>query len=379
MLSIIPCACKSQGNVVYTEETKQEKASATDVTIEWDSLKKESSMALSYATQFSVDYYEGGYKCMHVQEVGDYLLVPEGEAIPKNLPKDMTVISGTPERIYLTATSAMDFIVQLGCIEKLRFSGTKAEDWYVAEAKTAMESGKLCYAGKYNAPDVEQLVSGSCDLAIESTMIFHNPEVKEQLEACQIPVLVEHSSYEAHPLGRVEWIKFYGALFNCEEDAQAWFEEEIKQTQTTIEGTPTGKTVAFFYVTTNGGVNVRKTGDYVSKMIELAGGSCITFQNEEEENALSSMTIQMESFYERAKDADYIIYNSTIDGELVTIADLLAKNALFADFKAVKEGQVYCTGKNMFQQITGYGTMIKDMHAILTDEKPNSDYFFLLE
>ena len=32
-------------------------------------------------------------------------------------------------------------------------------------------------------------------------MIYHNPEVKEKLEEFGIPVLVEHSSYESHPLG----------------------------------------------------------------------------------------------------------------------------------------------------------------------------------
>ena len=50
------------------------------------------------------------------------------------------------------------------------------------------------------------------------------------------------------------------------------------------------------------------------------------------------MNMQMEEFYAKAKDADYIIYNSTIDGELSTIDELLAKSNLLADFKAVKNG-----------------------------------------
>lgn len=49
----------------------------------------------------------------------------------------------------------------------------------------------------------ETIVSSSCELAVESTMIYHTPEVKEQLERLGIPVLVERSSYESHPLG--EW------------------------------------------------------------------------------------------------------------------------------------------------------------------------------
>ena len=60
------------------------------------------------------------------------------------------------------------------------------------------------------------------------------------------------------------------------------------------------------------------------------------------------------------------------------MAELLQKNALFTDFKAVQEGHVYGTGKNMFQETTGYGTMIADMHAIFTGQKLESDYFYQL-
>lgn len=382
LLCTFPCACTTQGNVAYTEDAGQKEtvtdASALDADIQWDDLKIENSMDLSYATQFSVDYYTGGYKLISICDIGDYLLVPDGKNVPEGLPSDITVIDGAPKHVYLAATSGMDFIVKIGCLDRLSFSGTKEDGWYIPEAKQAMQAQTLAYAGKYNAPDIEQMLAGDCDLAIESTMILHNPEVKEQLEACGIPVIVEHSSYETDPLGRLEWVKFYGALFDAEEAAEQLFETETAKTADVLTEAPTGKTVAFFYVTTNGGVNVRKSGDYVSKMIELAGGTCITFDDSEEENALSTMTIQMETFYEQAKDADYIIYNSTIDSELTSVAELLQKNALFADFKAVKEGHVYGTGKNMFQETTGYGTMIADMHAIFTGQELESDYFYQL-
>ena len=91
----------------------------------------------------------------------------------------------------------------------------------------------------------------------------------------------------------------------------------------------------------------------------------------EEENALSTMNMEMEAFYAKAKDADYIIYNSTIDGELTTMDEFLAKSPLLADFKAVKEGHVWCTGKNLFQETMGLGNMIQDIHRMLTEETPD--------
>ena len=81
------------------------------------------------------------------------------------------------------------------------------------------------------------------------------------------------------------------------------------------------------------------------------------------------MTIQMEAFYANARDVDYLVYNSSIDENITDMQQLLDKNPLFADFKAVKEKHVWCTGKNMFQESTGIGDMIMDFHKIL--ENPN--------
>ena len=47
----------------------------------------------------------------------------------------------------------------------------------------------MIYAGKYNAPDYELILNEGCNLAIESTMIYHCPQVKEQLEKAGCPIL----------------------------------------------------------------------------------------------------------------------------------------------------------------------------------------------
>ena len=130
----------------------------------------------------------------------------------------------------------------------------------------------------------------------------------------------------------------------------------------------TGKTVAFFYVTTAGTVSVRKSNDYVPKMIDIAGGEYVFRNLKGEDNAASSVNMQMEEFYAQAKDADYLVYNSTIDGNLASIDDLLAKNSLFADFKAVQNGNVWCIGKNLYQDTMDTGSIIHDFHEMLNSE-----------
>lgn len=343
-------------------------------------LKYDHSLELQYADQFSVDYYEGDYALITIVGDGQFLVVPEGKEAPEGLNEDITVIHQPLENIYLVATSTMDFFRALDGIGSISLSGTKADGWYIGEAKEALESGAVSFAGKYNAPDYELILSKKCDLALESTMIYHNPEVKEKLEEFGIPVLVEHSSYENHPLGRTEWVKLYGALLDKEEEAEAVFEEQAEKLNSIKDSENTGKTVAFFYINSMGSANVRKSNDYVSKMIELAGGNYIFNDLGTDEEGLSTMNMGMEDFYAGARDADYIIYNSTIDGELKSLDELLKKSELLKDFKAVKEGNVWCLTKSMFQETTCLGDVIMDIHRMLTEDDPDGlTYLYRLE
>ncbi len=331
----------------------------------WETLSVTGETPVRFATEFSITQYTGGYTMIGIPATGRLLLVPEGQGAPKGLPEDISVLYRPVDRIYLAATSAMDFFRALDGIETVRLSGTKADGWSIREAREAMERGDMLFAGKYSAPDFELLLRERCELAIESTMIYHSPAISEKLTDYGIPVLIERSSYEQDPLGRMEWIKVYGALLGKEDEAAALFDAEVEAVEAIGEQPKTGKTVAFFYVTGAGAVNVRASGDYVVKMIETAGGTHV-FPDLSSGSALSTVNMTMESFYAGAKDADVLIYNSTIDGEIDSMDELLDKSPLFADFKAVKNGDVWCTGKNLFQEPMGIGTLINDLYRILS-------------
>lgn len=337
--------------------------------LSYSDLSVQSSMELFYARQFQVDFFQAGIKRLTVGE-NTYLLLPENLPTLPGVPEDITVLRQPLDRIYLAATSAMDLLRELEAIDRIRFSGTDVTGWYIPEAVEAMRGGDMAYAGKYSAPDYELLLDGGCDLAIESTMIYHTPEVQEQLERLGIPVLVERSSYESHPLGRMEWIRLYGALLGREAEADAYFQALLSALEPVMEQPPTGKTVAFFYITSSGAVNVRKSGDYIAQSIALAGGSYLPENLGGEDNAMATVNMQMEAFYDQAKDADVLIYNSAIDGELQTVEQLLEKSGVLKDFKAVKTGNVWCTGKNLFQQSLSLGDLILEIHQILTQQSP---------
>ncbi len=337
------------------------------------SLALTGSMQLDYADKFAIDYYEGGYSLITLNDGSRFLVVPKEKDVPKTVAGDIVVLKQPVENVYLAATSAMCLFDALGRLDAVRLSGTKADGWYIENARKAMEAGDIIYAGKYSQPDYELLLSEGCSVAIESMMISHATEVKGKLEELGIPVFMDQSSLEGHPLGRTEWIKLYGTILGEEEKAEALFNEQKEYLARAEMGEPTGKTVAFFYISSSGNAVVRKSGDYVSKMIALAGGKYVFDNIGDPEKVTATVNLEMESFFAAAKDADYIIYNSTIGGEVKDMAGLFAKSSLLKEFSAVKEGNVWCTEQNMYQETTRLGEMVESFRKVFSGEADDLD------
>ena len=267
---------------------------------------------LDYAQQFTADCYEGGYTMLTIAESdARFLVVPEDAAEVDGLPADVTVLRQPVENIYLVSTSVMDLLLHLDALE-----------------------------------------------------------VKEQLEHFGIPVLVERSSYESDPLARMEWIKLYGILLGREEQAEQVFSAQETAVQPILSQKPTGKSCAFFSLTTNNLATVRKGSDYVARMIEMAGGSYVFADLTDNGNSLATMNLPLEDFYAGAKDADVLIYNSAIEGMIASVSQLTERFPLLNEFKAVKEGQVWCTTQSLFQQSMELADLIVDMNRVFTKGTP---------
>lgn len=418
---------------------------------EIDGLRFVSSEKNDVAEYFRLSVYEdaSGAKYQLLETAGGlhrYLIVPQdaqvsdrksdhftaraSEANSANKEKkgdalELTVLQQPLTTTYVAASAVMAPLCDLGAVSQIRFSGLREEGWYVDEARTAMEKGSMLFAGKYSEPDYETLLREGCDLALESTMIYRSPEVIEKLSALGIPVYIDYSSYEQHVLGRLEWIRVYGALFGHEEKAQQWYASErdriraiqkdaekasvgaaqigksteksgtktsvdSKNTQMTSDGSfaskdqavSTGKTgsesagpdttadlrptVVYFYVNSSGQIQVRQPQDYIPELLELAGARYLAPDMKGLSGSRkSNVTVSLEDFYSSCRDADYLIYSATLDRPLSSIQELLGKNALFADFKAVKEGHVYTTDKDFYQLSDRMADFAEDVRQML--------------
>ena len=197
LLGLSGCGSPSSASTETSSEAPSEVTQAAEATQEEQTeLVKTGSMELQYAENFAVDYYEDGYKMLTtLPDSKRYLIVPEGQPVPRGLDEDVSILQEPLQNIYLVASGVMDMFASVDAVDQIRFSGQKQENWYIQTAKDAMAAGDMIYAGKYSKPDYELLVSEGCDLAIENRMITHSPEVVEMLQGFDIPVMIEDSYY----------------------------------------------------------------------------------------------------------------------------------------------------------------------------------------
>lgn len=157
-------------------------------------------LKLDYATGFDVYYYENDYALIDVHDSAQYLLVPDGQEAPDGPGIGCDRAAEAAEQ-DLSGGKLCD-----GTLPGAGFAGLYQDDRY-RRFRMVHPGGKGCdrgrrdaVCGKIQRADYEMLVDEDCDVAIESTMILHTPKVQEMIENLGIPVFIDRSSYEMHPL-----------------------------------------------------------------------------------------------------------------------------------------------------------------------------------
>ncbi|MBQ3276877.1 MAG: ABC transporter substrate-binding protein [Oscillospiraceae bacterium] len=380
------CAVAPSAAPAQTAQTTQDAAETAGETTgetplpELPGLTVLSAMEKVYATQFDVYYCEGGYKYLAIGDGNAYLLVPEGKEAPAGLDPSVRVLHQPLDSVYLAATGAMSLFDAMNALDVISLTSQDASDWYVEGARAAMERGEILYGGKYSEPDYERLVNTDVDVAIENTMILHTPKVIEMIEMLDIPVFIEYSSYEPHPLGRTEWIRLFGAMLDREDEADAVFRERTAVMDELREFPNTGKTVAIFLVDTSGKAQVRSGDDYLSRIVEIAGGNNAFDYLDVGDSGHTNVNMTMEEFYATAMDVDYLIYNASgYSSGVDTLEKLFDKSDLLRDCRAVKEGNVWWIGPETYQMSDKLGYLISDIHSMLTGEEGEMTFLRRME
>lgn len=224
-------------------------------------------------TEKTKELYEGN--------VVKYLIVPKDVEIPAGLDKDMIVIQLPVEKAYVASEDALKLLdEQLDAAESIKAVGMEQKDCQIENIAKAMEDKKISFDGAFDDLDYKALVKDEIDFAIlpseflpgnakdeedadaadetadtkaedqkddkddkttdekadedktpEELLKEENERLSdtaERLATLTIPMLVDRSADEKTDLAKAEWLKVYGVIFGCEDQANELFQKMVK-------------------------------------------------------------------------------------------------------------------------------------------------------
>lgn len=298
-----------------------------------------SSDTIRYAQGFIVHHFDN-CTTVDVRDPWDttrllqrYILVDRNRPVPEHLPKG-TIVQVPVQNIVVYTSVHAAIIDQLGEIGRIigvcepRYMDTPA-------IREGLKAGRIADMGEATSPDVERMIDKGAELVIVSP--FQNSGYGP-VEKLGIPIIEGADYMESLPLGRTEWIRFYGMLFGKEALADSIFRQteknylDLKRLVTADMPRPTVLSEKKF-----GASWFMPAGNsYIANLYADAGADYLF----KELPGAGSTPLAFETVLDRAIHADIWLmkYNQA---EEMSYADLHAEYAPYENFEAFKNRRIY--------------------------------------
>lgn len=342
----------------------------------------EGKIELKYAKHFSVDYYKDGYKIITDASDRKILLVPEGKEVPE-VEEDVHVLTQPIETVGLYSTVDAAWFRPLNELKRIKTVTFEEEKWRIDEIAEGMKNDEITYVGKSSALDYEllQSVNPTVHLLSKSS----EDELFPKFDELGLDYISMGAYLEEDPRGRLEWIKFVGALLDKDEEAEKIFDIELARideiTKKVAESNEEKPKVALVYFSGSKEVFYVNNGKgHQAITTELAGG--ITHPDGLDQEKSGSVSVTNEEFYKMMEDVDVIIYDNITGHAIQNIDDMLGKADYLADIKAVKEGKVWGLQKDYWQAADRIADIIVDLNEVIYAENAELEentYYFLMK
>lgn len=293
---------------------------------------------VKHATGLEI-YRHEGYSIVKVtapwpdaKESFTYVLHKAGVTVPDSL-KNYTSVQIPIKTIAVTSTTHIPSLEALGA-EKTLVAFPHTE--YVSSLKTRalIDSGKVKEAGTNESINMEMMIDLAPDAMVAHSIGSDNKTLNNLMQS-GIKVLYNGDWTEQTPLGKAEWLKFFGALYDKNDEAEKLFDkieadynQAVKQAQG-AKNKPTVLCGAMY-----------QDHWYLPQGNSWAG----YFLNDAhsqylwaESKGAGSLNLSFETVLEKAKDADFWIGPS----EYTSLADMQKANPHYAQFKAFRDKNVY--------------------------------------
>ncbi len=314
------------------------KPAATDVVYQ--------PIALTYATGFTLEKAKDHYRVKVITPFKGatapltYVLYDrQGQ---KPAVQADAYIATPVKSIVCTSTTHIPLLDYLG--ESAALTGFPSLDYIsTASVRTRIEAGQVAELGVDEALNIEKLVSLQPEVVMGYSLTGDFGQFNRIQEA-GIPVLLNAEYLEQHPLGRAEWLKLAGILFNKETMADSVFnyiQNEYLQALA-LAKTAGEKPTVMSGIVYGGSWFVPGGRNYAARMLGDAGFTYLWQQD----TTAAFLPLSFENVFNRAHEADFWIGV----GSFRTLAELAAADSRYTAFRPYRQHTVYSYNKRIGAQ-----------------------------
>jgi iron complex transport system substrate-binding protein len=303
-------------------------------------------LGIKYARNFNIDYLGNGVKLVTDSDRNRLLLVPKGVSAPSGYNDAVLVETPITSALY-TSTTYVGFLGVLdvdSLYDSVTAVCTPEEDWTTPQILKRFKDGTTRFINhsQMSVGDIEEIIK------INPGFVFSggNDDSDMQLRNLLDQVNIKHTTLlewtEDGNAAYLEWIKFFAAFFNLDEEADRIFEAKLARLNELYEkaANASNKPTMAYGMIWSGIVYTQPGNSTLARQIERAGGIYALTGLK----GSGSVTITMEEFLNQCRDSDIIIYGS-LPQYCPDKVFLLETEPLMAEFRAFKNDSIY-----IFQQ-----------------------------
>lgn len=343
----------------------------------------DSQNTIRHAKGFSIQNYDG-YSVLKVRnpwpratKTYTYILKEKNGIVPDSLTKN-PIISVPIKSIVVTSTTHIPSLEMLK--KEKTLVGFPNLDYISSEkVRAQIEAGKVKELGMNQSLNTEVLLNLQPDVIVGYGIDNNNPTL-DNLQKSGLKVLLNGDWNEETPLGKAEWIKFFGALYGQQKKAEEIFSKIEKEYLKTIKIAQSAKETPTILA---GDMfedrwYLPKGNSWGSLLLKEAKGQYLW----EETTGTGSLSLSFETVLEKAKNADIWITS----GQFASLKEMTAANPHYRQFKAFQNKNVYSfsgrkgkTGGTLYYELAPNcpDIVLKDIVKILHPELlPSYQPFF---
>lgn len=297
-----------------------------------------SENTVRYAKGFSIENYKG-YSIVTVKnpwpkatKTYTYILKQKNGIVPDSLKQNL-VIAVPVKTIVVTSTTHIPSLEMLDEVNSL--VGFPHVDYISSDkVRTRIDAGKVKELGNNQDLNTEVILDLQPNVIIGYGIDNKNPTL-DNLQKSGLKIMLNGDWNEETALGKAEWIKFFGALYGKQQQAEEQFAKIEKDYLKTIEIAKLAKTTPTILA---GDMfedrwYLPKGTSWGSLLLKQANGNYLW----QETSGTGSLSLSFETVFEKAKNANLWITS----GQFSTLKEMTDMNPHYAEFDAFKNKNVY--------------------------------------